>query len=102
MAVGNDTRSPSKSSCIKEESARKRVLRANKRVQDEDGRRRERSGLKPYTVQVKTSDLIDSGCASHLKWQEFVRNLTPRMLHMSVMKFEDQSEDLKAKLREAL
>ena len=101
-AVGLDKGSNSMASSIKENSFQKRKQRATKRAAEEEARRRENAGLKPYTVQVKDSGIIDSGCAGHLKWQEFVRNMTPRMLDMSVMKFEDQNEDSKEKLRETL
>ena len=51
---------------------------------------------------MKAGGIIDSGCAGHLKWQEYIRTSTPRFLDMSVMKFDDQYEDSKIKLREAL
>ena len=98
----NDRVFESKSPSLKEESVKKRIRRASKRDADEAARKREAAGLKPYIVQVKPSGIIDSSCAGHLKWHEYIRNLTPRMLDMSVIKLEEQYEDSKIKLREAL
>ena len=93
---------PSGSSSIKEDSLRKRVSRASKRQADEDARKRQSAGLRPYVVEVRPSGIIDSGCAGHLKWQEQVRNFTPRMLDLSVIKYEDQSQSSRDKLRDQL
>ncbi|KAG0574318.1 hypothetical protein KC19_VG253900 [Ceratodon purpureus] len=100
--VGNDKGSPCMSSCIKEDSIKRQVQRTNKQVAEEDARRRESSGLKPFTLQVKSFGIISSGCAGHLKWQEYVRDLTSQMLDMSMMKFKDQNDNSKAKLCETL
>ena len=92
----------SKSSSVKEDSIKKRARRANQREAEEEMRRRESAGLKPYAVQVRSSGLIDSGCKGHLKWQELVRDITPRMLDMSVIKYEDQEESSRKVLRETM
>ena len=94
--------SDSQALSLKEDSIKKRIRRASKRDADEAAKKREIAGLPPYVVQVKPSGIIDSACAGHLKWHEYIRNLTPRMLDMSVIKFEDQYDDSKIKLREAL
>ena len=60
------------------------------------------AGKNPYVVEVKASGLIDSACAGHLKWQEFVRDYTPRMLDMSIIKYEEQNESSRGKLQDAL
>lgn len=91
----------SRSSSIKVESEKRKFRRANKREAEEEASRRERLGLKPYVVQVRPSGIIDSGCKGHLKWQEYIRDLTPRMLDMSVMKYEDQNESSRDKLWDA-
>ena len=93
---------PSKSSSIKEESLKRRERRTKKREAEEEARKREEKGLKPYVVQVRSSGIVDSGCRGHLKWQELVRDLTPRMLNMGIFKYEDQSESSKNLLRDAL
>ncbi|KAG0596464.1 hypothetical protein M758_UG256800 [Ceratodon purpureus] len=98
----NERSSVSRSSSIKDESLRRRQRRQNKREADEVARRRESSGMKPFAVQVEPSGIIDSSCEGHLQWQEFVRNLTPRMLDMSVIRYEDQNDNSKTKLRDAL
>ena len=46
--------------------------------------------------------MIDSGCAGHLKWQQYIRNLTPRMMDMSVIHYENQKESSKKLLRDDL
>lgn len=53
-------------------------------------------------MQVKPSGIIDSGCKGHLKWQEYVRDLTPRMLDMSVVVYEEQKDSSLQKLRDSL
>lgn len=58
--------------------------------------------MKPYVVEVRSSGIVDSRCRGHLKWQELVRVLTPRMLNMGIFKYEDQSESSKNLLRDAL
>ena len=99
---GNDVGSVSVPTSLKEDSAKRRIRRANKRDADEVAKKRELAGLKPYVVHVKSSGIIDSGCVGHLKWQENIREVTPRMLDMSVIKYEDQYEGSKIKLREGL
>ena len=99
---GNDIASGSMTSTLKEDSAKRSIRRANKRDADEIAKKRELAGLRPYVVHVKSSGLIDSGCAGHLKWQENIRDLTPRMLDMSVIKYDDQYEGSKIKLRDSL
>ena len=101
-SLRNEHSSASLAAPIKEESMKKRIRRAKLREADEDARMRESSGKKPYVVQVKATGLIDSACIGHLRWQERVRNLTPRMLDMSIITYDDQSEDSKCKLWEAL
>ena len=100
--TGIERESDSKSMSLKQDSVKKRIRRAHKRDADESARQRKAAGLRPYLVQVKPSGIVDSGCAGHLKWHEYIRNLTPRMLDMSVIKYEDQYEDSKVKLRDAL
>ena len=94
--------SGSRTSIVKDDTLKKRIRRAAKRDADEEARRRELSGKRPYTVQVRPSGMVDSGCEGHLRWQENIRDLTPRMLDMSVIKYEDQNVDSREKLREAL
>ena len=91
----------SNSSTVKEDTIKKRVRRASKRDADEEARRRVTAGKKPYTVQVLPSGFVDSGCSGHLKWQEYIRDYTPRMLDMSVIKYDDQNADSREKLWEA-
>ena len=93
---------PSMTSTIKEDSKRKRFQRASKREADEQARRREEQGLRPYVVQVRSSGIIDSGCTGHLKWQESVRDFTPRMLDLSIIKYEDQNQSSRDMLRDIL
>ncbi|KAG0597191.1 hypothetical protein M758_UG319300 [Ceratodon purpureus] len=87
---------------MKEDSIKKRVRRANQRAVEDEMRQRENAGLKPYAVQVRSSGLIDNGCRGHLKWQEIVKDLTPRMLDMSVIKYEDQEESSRKMLRDTM
>ena len=90
------------STSIKEESLKRRERRANKREADETARRRESSGLRPFVVEVKADGLIDSCCSGHLKWQENIRDVTPRILDMSVIRYDDQNDSSKSRLRDAL
>ena len=83
-------------------SERKRLRRQTKRIEEEEGHRRERAGLKPFVVQVNSEGIIDSGCMGHLKWQENIRDFTPRMLDMSTVVYEDQKESSLHKLKECL
>ena len=48
--VGGDKGNQSMTSSVKENSLKKRVQRANKRAAEEDARRRENAGLRPYVV----------------------------------------------------
>ena len=84
------------------ESLKKRERRKNRRISDEEAQKRVSEGLKPYIVQVKPSGIIDSGCNGHLRWQEHIRDITPRMLDMSVIVYEDQDETSRKLLRDAL
>ena len=93
---------PSSPMPIKAKSLKKRIRRAKKKEADEVARKRVSDGQKPYAVQVRPSRLIDSGCVGHLKWQEEIRNLTPRMLDTSIIKYEDQSQSSRDKLWESL
>ena len=97
-----DDNTQSKSSSVKEDSVKRKVRRTCKREADQEARRRVEMGLKPYEVQVRPSGIIDSGCQGHLKWQEYVRDLTPRMLDMSVIKYDEQEESSRDKLRETM
>ena len=97
-----ETPTVEKATPIKKESIQKRLRREKKREADEIARRRESAGLRPYVVRVRVTGIVDSGCEGHLKWQEYIRDLTPRFLDMSVFKYEDQNENSKAKLRDAL
>ncbi|KAG0565563.1 hypothetical protein KC19_8G200000 [Ceratodon purpureus] len=94
--------SGSKSSTVNEESVKRKIRRQRKRKEDEDAKKRVEQGLKPYVVQVKPSGLIDSGCKGHLQWQELVRNLTPRLLDLSVPVYEEQNPQSQFLLWEAL
>ena len=87
---------------IKEESLKRRERRANKREADDNAKRREKSGLRPFVVEVKPDGLIDSSCDGHLKWQENIRDVTPRILDMSVIRYDDQNESSKTRLRDSL
>ena len=99
---GNENNVAAGSPSVKDDSIKKRVRRANKREADELARKQESAGLRPYVVQVSPKGIIDSGCSGHLKWQEMVRDLSPRFLDMSVIRYEEHNENLKAKLRDAL
>lgn len=88
------------STSIKEESLKRRERRAHKREAEETARRRESSKLKPFVVQVKPLGVIDSSCDGHLKWQEYIRDMTPRFLDMSIIRYEEQNERSKEKLRD--
>ena len=79
---------------------KKRIRRAQKREADEEASRRQSTGKKPYVVQVRPTGIVDSGCIGHLKWQEYVRDMTPRMLDMSIIRYNDESESSKCTLRE--
>ena len=94
--------SMTRESTVKEESVRRRLRRQNKRNAEDETRKRQSAGMKPYAVQVRPSGFIDSGCRGHLKWQEHIRNLTPRLLDMSITTYENQPEASRKKLREAL
>ena len=96
------TGGPSKSSSVKEDSVKRRICRTRKKEIEDESIRREDAGLRPYAVQVRASGMIDAGCKGHLEWQEFVRDMTPRMLDMSVVKYEDQLESSRKMLRETL
>ena len=87
--ITNDKSPASRSSAIKDESLKKRIRRQKMKESDKIVRQREIKGLKPYVVQVRASGIIDSGCQGHLRWQQFVRDITPRMLDMSVIKYDD-------------
>ena len=102
IAIAGEQSLKSNSSSLQEDSLKKRSRRASKREADEEARRRENQGLRPYVVQVRPSGIIDSGCVGHLRWQEYVRNLTPRMLDRSVIKYEDQDQNSRDKLRDCL
>ena len=93
---------PSKSSSIQEDSLKRRNRRASRREAEEESSRRVDAGMRPHTVQVRSSGIIDSGCKGHLKWQEYIRDLTPRMLDMSVVNYEEQGESSKQKLKEVI
>ena len=97
-----DDNSISKCQDVKKESLKRRERRAKKKQLVEEARRRVEAGMKPYAVQVRPSGIVDSGCRGHLKWQELVRDLTPRMLDMSVITYEDQDESSRQKLRDSL
>ena len=92
--------SVSNASSIKTESMKWRIRRENKKQADKESLRRKAQGLQPHAVQVKPSEIVDSGCKGHLKWQEYVRNLTPKFLDMSIILYEEQSEHSRAKLWE--
>ena len=91
-----------KTSFAKDDSVKRKARRDSRRLADEESRNREAQGLKPYSVYVRPSGIIDSGCKGHLKWQEYVRDLTPRMLDLSVIDYKEQSEDSISKLWDAL
>ena len=97
-----DNNTASRSSSVKEESVKKRIRRAKRKDADQEAKRRASNGQKPYSVQVRPSGIIDSGCTGHLKWQSYVRDLTPRMLDLSIISYEDQSQSSRDKLWESL
>ena len=87
---------------IKEESLKRRKRRALRREAEEIAKKRESEGLRPFVVQVKACGVIDSSCDGHLKWQEYIRDMTPRLLDMSVIRYAEQNESSKEKLRDTL
>ncbi|KAG0595587.1 hypothetical protein M758_UG179100 [Ceratodon purpureus] len=92
----------SKTSSVNEDSLKRKIRRQKKRKADEEARKTEEQGLRPYIVQVKPSGLIDSGCKGHLQWQELVRDLTPRFLDLSIPVYELQNAQSRFLLWEAL
>lgn len=58
--------------------------------------------LKPFAVQVRQIGHQDSGCVGHGKWKQALRSLTPRLLGMSKVAFEEQSEKSITQLPNAL
>ena len=88
--INDDLGAGTSNNSVKPDSIRKRVRRQNRKLADEEAVKRQMEGLKPYVVQVKPSGIIDSACKGHLRWQEHIRDITPRMLDMSIVVYEDQ------------
>jgi len=73
----------------KVESQHRSLNRLRRREINIAGERRHAQGFKPFKVKVQRGGVIDAGCEGKNQWDDMVRTITPRILDLPKLSWND-------------
>ena len=77
---------------MKLDSLKRREGRAKNKDATLETSKRVKRGLKPYIGRVLPNGMVDASCIGHMKWNEFIRFFTPKLLNMGEANFTKHVE----------